>query len=122
MARGTIDLFGTIFRIQKGTVTFSGDADPDLDILGVANTSDLLVRLSVTGRASAPKFALSSESGLPSDEVLARLMWIGFDLLDTHHSSDGSTRGTRKLIHEMRVMPHAMGLGQSDPANARHAR
>jgi translocation and assembly module TamB len=75
VARGTIDLFGTIFRIQKGTVTFSGDADPDLDILGVANTSDLLVRLSVTGRASAPKFALSSESGLPSDEVLARLMF-----------------------------------------------
>ncbi len=75
VARGTIDLFGTIFRIERGTVTFSGDDDPDLDILGVANTGDELVRLNVTGRASAPKFALSSESGLPSDEVLARLMF-----------------------------------------------
>jgi translocation and assembly module TamB len=75
VVRGTIDLVGTIFRIQQGTVTFSGDDDPDLDILGVASAAGEIVRLNVTGRASAPKFALSSESGLPSDEILARLMF-----------------------------------------------
>ena len=75
VVRGTIDLVGTIFRIEQGTVTFSGDDDPDLDILGVASADGEAVRLNVTGPASAPKFALSSESGLPSDEILARLMF-----------------------------------------------
>lgn len=75
--RGTVDAVGSVFKVTSGTITFigGGDIDPELDLVAVAETKEVTARIHVTGRASAPKIELGSDSGLPQEEVLSRLLF-----------------------------------------------
>lgn len=75
--RGTLDLLGRNFRFDQGSVRFVGgdEIDPELAFTAESEAEALTVRAEVSGTASAPSFALSSEPPLPQDEILARLLF-----------------------------------------------
>ena len=77
LVRGQMDFLGKTFLLSKGSVTLDGSDEPDprLDFVATSSAQDLDVIVTVGGRASAPKIALSSKPALPRDEILARLMF-----------------------------------------------
>lgn len=77
VVRGTVDAVGHVFQVTSGTITFVGGGaiDPELDLTAVAETKDVTAKVHVTGRASEPKIELGSDSGLPQEEVLSRLLF-----------------------------------------------
>ncbi|CAK0757629.1 translocation and assembly module TamB [Azospirillaceae bacterium] len=77
MQRGQLDLLGKPFQFKRGTIIFSGSADPDpaLDLLAEAHATGLTAQAVVTGSARAPKLVLTSVPVLPPDEVLARVLF-----------------------------------------------
>jgi translocation and assembly module TamB len=48
---------------------------PDLDFVAETSTSGLTARISVTGPAAQPAFAISSDPSLPEDEILSRILF-----------------------------------------------
>lgn len=77
VVRGQMALLGKRFTLKSGTVAFSRGAlsNPDLDFLAEAKAPKLTAQVRVTGNATKPVFALSSEPVLPQDEILARLLF-----------------------------------------------
>jgi translocation and assembly module TamB len=77
VVRGGMDLIGKSFDVNSGTVTFIGGGaiDPDLDFTATGEAGDVTAHIHVTGTASAPKLELSSDSGLPQDEVMSRILF-----------------------------------------------
>ena len=77
VVRGTLDLLGRVFHFDQGKVDFfgGGEIDPTLDFTAESETETLTVQAAVSGTASAPSFALSSNPALPQDEILARLLF-----------------------------------------------
>jgi translocation and assembly module TamB len=77
VVRGRVDLLGQPFEIDTGKVAFAGGntIDPELDFMATGEAADLTVRVHVTGVASAPKFELGTDSNLPPEEALARLLF-----------------------------------------------
>lgn len=77
VVRGTLDLLGRIFRFDQGQVGFvgGGEIDPELAFTARSEAETLTVVAAVSGTASNPSFALSSEPPLPQDEILARLLF-----------------------------------------------
>jgi translocation and assembly module TamB len=77
VVRGRLDLLGTPFDVESGTVTFIGGdkIDPELDFTAGAEANDINARVRVTGFASAPKFEIGSDSGLPPEEAMSRLLF-----------------------------------------------
>jgi translocation and assembly module TamB len=77
VVRGGLDVIGKRFDVDNGTVTFigGGDIDPDLDFTATGSAADITAHIHVTGRVSAPKLELSSDSGLPQDEVMSRILF-----------------------------------------------
>jgi len=77
VVRGDLDLLGTSFEVESGTVNFIGGAkiDPELDFTANAEANDVDARVHVTGFASAPKFEIGSASGLPPEEAMSRLLF-----------------------------------------------
>jgi translocation and assembly module TamB len=77
VVRGGLDLLGTQFDVETGAVTFIGGdkIDPELDFVAGAEANDIDARVRVTGFASAPKFEIGSDSGLPPEEALSRLLF-----------------------------------------------
>ncbi|MDD2877871.1 MAG: translocation/assembly module TamB domain-containing protein [Acidiphilium sp.] len=77
LIRGYFTLGGKNLKFTKGTIDFNGNGFmPALD-LEASNTSPdgTTATLSVTGTPTAPKITLSSSPTLPSDEVLAHLLY-----------------------------------------------
>jgi translocation and assembly module TamB len=77
VVRGSLDLLGRSFRFDEGEVRFvgGGEIDPELRFIAQSEAEALDVRAEVSGTASAPSFALSSDPALPQDEILARLLF-----------------------------------------------
>lgn len=77
VVRGTLDLLGRIFRFDQGQVGFvgGGEIDPELAFTARSEAETLTVVAVVSGTASNPSFALTSEPPLPQDEILARLLF-----------------------------------------------
>ncbi|GIK99414.1 MAG: translocation/assembly module TamB [Alphaproteobacteria bacterium] len=75
--RGTLDLLGRNFRFDEGSVRFVGGGaiDPELAFSAHSEAEALTVHANVSGTASAPSIALTSEPALPQDEILARLLF-----------------------------------------------
>ena len=48
---------------------------PDLDLVAETTASGLTARISVTGAAAQPRFAISSNPSLPEDEILSRVLF-----------------------------------------------
>ncbi len=75
--RGSLDLFGHPFELTRGEIVFDGTAglDPVVGVSLERETRDVHGGIYVDGRLSKPKVRLASRSGLPSDEVLPRLLF-----------------------------------------------
>ncbi len=77
LVRGHATILTKRFDLEKGKVTFAGQAPPSplLDIHAVDETPDLRVNLHVTGPATNIELTLSSVPSLPRDEILSRLLF-----------------------------------------------
>ena len=64
-------------ELEEGLVTFNGgdEINPTIALLAVEEIEDVVVRISVTGRAMDPQIAFSSTPGLPQDEIVSRILF-----------------------------------------------
>jgi translocation and assembly module TamB len=73
---GTLELLTTWFEFTQANVDFiDGSTDPALDISAQARAADIMARVGLTGRASAPRITLTSTPELLEDEILARVLF-----------------------------------------------
>ena len=75
LIRGRLSILTQRITFERGRVTLVGDLDPFIDFRASTISGDVLVIVSVTGRASDLSITFSSEPDLPQDEVLARLIF-----------------------------------------------
>lgn len=68
--RGGLDLLGKEFVLERGAVTFTGPADPMIDVMLTRETDDFIGRIVVTGTGSDPAIAFTSDPIVPEEEVL----------------------------------------------------
>ena len=61
--RADIDILGTRSLLEIGQVDFDGTTDPLLNVRMIRELDALTVTAQITGRASAPQLAMSSDSG-----------------------------------------------------------
>ncbi len=75
--RGNFTFAGKSFALQNGKVTIAGgdEIDPELDLSAVYEANGFKAIVSITGTASSPEIALSSEPELPQDEILAQVLF-----------------------------------------------
>lgn len=77
LIRGNFSLAGKTLEFTKGMIEFTGDGFiPALDLEATSPTSNGgSATLMVSGTAAKPKIGLSSSPPLPSDEILAQLLF-----------------------------------------------
>ena len=77
VGRGTFDLLGKSANLTRGTITFVGGAriDPTIDIEARVTSTDVVAIVQISGTATQPKLALSSQPELPQDEILSRVLF-----------------------------------------------
>jgi len=77
VASGYAMLLGRRFNIDDGNIQFTGEIPPDPTIYVSASTriGDTVARLVANGRISRPQVALTSDPLLPSDEVMALILF-----------------------------------------------
>jgi len=75
LLRGSLSLLGKQLVFTRGRVRFHGDVMPDLDFVAETTAGDVTARISVTGPAAEPAFAITSNPSLPQDEILARILF-----------------------------------------------
>ena len=75
--RGRLDMIGKPLELTRGRITFdgTGDIDPLIDVALERVTQDLHGGIYISGRVSNPRVRFASQSGLPEDEVLPRLLF-----------------------------------------------
>lgn len=75
--RGAYDFIGKRFDLANSRVVFDGSErlDPQLDVTGEATANDITAQVKATGPLSKPGIEFASVPALPSDEVLARLLF-----------------------------------------------
>ncbi|GLK81065.1 translocation/assembly module TamB domain-containing protein [Methylopila turkensis] len=73
--RGQIVVIGQRLTFTRGSVSFAGDLDPTIDFLAETKARDVTAQVVVTGTASRPQINFTSQPTLPTDEVLARLLF-----------------------------------------------
>ncbi|KAA2236039.1 translocation/assembly module TamB domain-containing protein [Salinarimonas soli] len=75
LRRGRLDILGQRLSFTRGRLDFTGDLTPSLDFVAETQAADITARIAVTGPASRPDFAITSDPDLPQDEVLSRLLF-----------------------------------------------
>ena len=75
LLRGSLTLIGQRLVFTRGQVRFHGDVIPDLDLVAETNAGDITARVAVTGPATQPAFAITSQPSLPQDEILSRILF-----------------------------------------------
>jgi translocation and assembly module TamB len=77
LVNGSLELLTIWFEFTQANVDFADDggADPMLDVSAQARAADIMARVGLTGRASAPRITLTSTPELPEDEILARVLF-----------------------------------------------
>ncbi|HKW54097.1 MAG TPA: translocation/assembly module TamB domain-containing protein, partial [Stellaceae bacterium] len=77
VVRGSYDFLGKTANLSKGTITFLGGAkiDPAIDIEARVASTDVTAIVKISGTATQPKIALSSQPELPQDEILSRVLF-----------------------------------------------
>ncbi len=73
--RGEVEFQGKLFEVERGVVTFIGDADPEMDVLARHTTGEWTVFVRVGGSAQHPELTFYSEPPLPEAEVLSVLLF-----------------------------------------------
>jgi translocation and assembly module TamB len=75
LERGRLSVLGQRLDFETGTVTLVGDLDPQLYFVARTEGDGITVFVTISGRASAPEVAFTSNPTLPQDEVLSRLIF-----------------------------------------------
>ncbi len=75
--RGDYQFSGRLFKIESGTVSFSGKkiTDPFLDLRATYEVSGVEVYINITGTAEKPKIQLSSDPPLDENEIVSYLVF-----------------------------------------------
>lgn len=75
--RGQFALLGKEFTLRRGEVEFSGATPPDprLNVLVTYAAANITAEATVSGLASSPTLTLSSQPGLPQDEIVAQVLF-----------------------------------------------
>ena len=76
LLRGSLSLLGKQLVFTRGRVRFDGDVTPEAPIsLPRQAAGGVTARISVTGPAARPSFAITSTPALPEDEILSRVLF-----------------------------------------------
>lgn len=77
LVRGTLGFAGRQFDLGEGRLLFIDGApgDPQIALSASETIDDVAVAINVSGRALNPQIALSSTPALPSDEIMARILF-----------------------------------------------
>jgi translocation and assembly module TamB len=75
LTRGRLAILGQRVTFESGSVTLMGDLDPQINFIARTEGDDIVVFVTVSGRASNPDITFSSNPALPQDEVLSRLIF-----------------------------------------------
>ena len=75
LIRGRIDLLGRRLTLDEGTITLQGDFVPVVRLVASTRTEDGVVSVVVQGPLNEPEIRFESDTGLPQDEVVARLLF-----------------------------------------------
>ena len=76
LIRGRMDLLTKRVNIAQGRLVFLGTADPEISLKAdVSGQDGDTLYIDITGRVSKPLLNLTSDSGRPSEEVLAQVLF-----------------------------------------------
>lgn len=75
LIRGRLGILGQRIVLSEGTMTLTGDLDPDLNFVATSDANGINIIISVRGRVSDLKISFSSDPTLPEDEVLSQLIF-----------------------------------------------
>lgn len=75
LVRGRLSILNRRLEFTGGTLGFEGSLIPNLDMTATTSTANATVTVNVTGPATKPDFAFSSDPALPQDEILAQLIF-----------------------------------------------
>ena len=78
VVRGHLNLLTKRFTLDEGRVTFLSQfpPQPELDLTALTSVRGLnQAKIQITGSATEPSLALSSDPALPRDEILARMLF-----------------------------------------------
>jgi translocation and assembly module TamB len=75
LRRGRLSVLGKRLDFTRGHVRFTGEMTPELDFLADTQAGDATAHIGITGPASQPVFAFTSDPSLPQDEVLSRILF-----------------------------------------------
>ena len=75
LRRGRLSVLGKRLDFTRGRVSFSGELTPELDFVADTQASDVIAHIGISGPASQPIFAFTSDPSLPQDEVLSRVLF-----------------------------------------------
>lgn len=75
--KGSMNILGTVLKLSKGDITFNGSAPivPDLDLRLEHTGNGVTSYIVLTGMAYRPKLEMTSNPYLPSDEILAHILF-----------------------------------------------
>ena len=75
LLRGSLALLGKRLVFTQGRVRFHGDVILELNLVAETSAADVTARIAVTGPATQPAFAITSQPSLPEDEILSRILF-----------------------------------------------
>ena len=75
LLRGTLTIVGRRLDFNRGSLEFTGDINPELDISATSQTRDASVTLTVSGTPDDPTVTISSVPEMPAEEALANLVF-----------------------------------------------
>jgi len=75
MERGRLTIVGRQLDFKRGRIYFNGSLEPQLDMEAAADADGYTISVIISGPASKPSFAFSSDPALPEDEAMARLLF-----------------------------------------------
>ncbi len=104
--RGGLDVLGKHFNLAEGRISFDGGwpVSPMLNIVMEYEASNITADVSVTGPATKPEIALSSQPTMPQDEIISQIMF-------------GQSAGTLSHVQALQLAAGAAelaGLGGPD--------
>lgn len=75
--KGSMNVLGTVLKLNKGDIVFNGATPivPDLDLKLEHSGSGVTSYITLKGMAFRPKLEMSSNPYLPSDEILAHILF-----------------------------------------------
>ncbi len=73
--RGTFDVLGKRFVLERGRIGIQGLKDITIDLTAVYERPGFRALILVSGTPAQPKITLQSEPELPQDEILARVLF-----------------------------------------------